>query len=195
MKIRQGFVSNSSSSSFIVPIPKKLPKDKKSWLDYFGFLGDERLIAYYDDENITAGYFISTILSEGEVLTKEQFIERVRSRIYWDSSPWRGDNWVFGKPICSKKLLDKYIALEKEKNALGWGQENKEERDILLNKIDLVDKKIATEWANNWLKEKKIDLRKYNLYEFDHEDKPAESRVMHDGEPYRNVVYMRISNH
>lgn len=46
MKIRQGFVSNSSSSSFIVAFPKDMEVTKEAIKDYV--FGDKKYIHYYD---------------------------------------------------------------------------------------------------------------------------------------------------
>ena len=61
MKIRAGFVSNSSSSSFIVAFPKDIKLTKESIKDYL--FGEQKFITNYDD-SITTDEATNIILKD-----------------------------------------------------------------------------------------------------------------------------------
>lgn len=81
MKIRHGFVSNSSSSSFVVAFPKK-PETVEEMRELL-FKDVQSFPAPYDDHNYPATQIAEIVLRDmGEPLTDEQAIEELVAG-YW----------------------------------------------------------------------------------------------------------------
>lgn len=102
MKIRQGFVSNSSSSSFMVGLPKGLKeKEKKALL--LGKMGiDESSFFFSAAKNI-----IECILSSECIRTREKLVKELYASS-WESvlEDYR-EGKLFNK--CKEKGLDFYM--------------------------------------------------------------------------------------
>lgn len=108
MKIRNGFVSNSSSSSFVVAFPKK-PENSADVLEFM-FGGREGGISVYDYEGLSHAQISSTVfddISRGNAkkADKEAIVEAFVGRyhyypqshnVYWENreSDGLGGAWV-----------------------------------------------------------------------------------------------------
>jgi hypothetical protein len=64
MKIRQGFVSNSSSSSFVVAFPRGFTPTKKAILDYVFGDRDEVTVHWGEPDRMPVGRAASAILAQ-----------------------------------------------------------------------------------------------------------------------------------
>jgi len=79
MKKRNGFVSNSSSSSFILSLPKR-PETKEELFNYMFFEGDVRYNDPYDDRSYPIEDAVSAVmdqLKDQNSMTIEQMAEEI----------------------------------------------------------------------------------------------------------------------
>jgi hypothetical protein len=76
MKRRKGFVSNSSSSSFILSIPRK-PKDKEDLFNFMFFDGDTEYVDPYEDKSYPMEDVVSAVMSQlvdQKPMTKDEMV-------------------------------------------------------------------------------------------------------------------------
>ena len=129
MKIRNGFVSNSSSSSFVVAFPKK-PKTAKDVLKYM-FDGKEGGVGleYYDEglsyKQVTDRVFMDIDLGNAVKGTMDKVVDVFSGRYHYYSSNggvmlWGGTSDEYGGQWSGqrdryygfdKKLMEKYLSL------------------------------------------------------------------------------------
>jgi hypothetical protein len=111
MKIRSGFVSNSSSSSFIVAFPKK-PKTEADVLNMM-FKGnpDEVIMPSWGDTGMTTKAIASQVFKDLKDTkpTKKELREDFEGRYYVSNGTlyWQGEEYF----ASSKELVDKLIQL------------------------------------------------------------------------------------
>ena len=182
VKIRNGFVSNSSSSSFIVAIPKDISskEDLQSYL--FGDRG-----WYYNvnawHENDTPGWPIETVMQT----------------VYTD--------WCNSKPLTLDEMVDEYSSgytdeyeqaeqivkeeygvkgfwdLGKDDYMEAWERQRDELRNLAIDKILKFVK------DNN-------DILIKNFYKFEYSDNDGELHsALEHGDLFDNVPHLRISHH
>ena len=131
MKIRNGFVSNSSSSSFIVALPKKPKNIEEMRQLLFGNDKETPLFAPFDDATFSQQQVAETVFADLKTAIKENKVAEEISHGYFEGYPqhdysWRKDEtdddrqkrWQEEtKKVTSaaQKLADKFIADNKGK--------------------------------------------------------------------------------
>jgi len=197
MKIRNGFVSNSSSSSFIVGFTS-IPETKGQLLDIM-FPKD---MEYLDGETSVSSV-VSRVwqdLEGAKPMTKEEIIEELQCGTYEDGiySNWqyealrKKETEVMNK--IDKKFCEKYkCTTEKCYDYKDWNKELNTARDkfwedqrklsLKLAKEFMKDNFTTKEWIN------KIPIK------FEYEDHGAFGCVMEHGDIFRNLPHIRISKH
>jgi hypothetical protein len=201
MKSRTGFVSNSSSSSFLIALPYQ--KTTRTYTDIKKFF-NKKLITN-STEDIFATYLLGC-LNNRKVWSKKELVRFFDSCVngYFGSifdetnETWTNAQWIWinGEPDCNQELKNKYIKLDKEYYYdEKITDKEKKEKYLELNKISL---KIAKQWLKNWLKKnninwKEFDENTHDLFIFSHEDKGQFACI--DQEDIFTVPFMRSSNH
>jgi len=169
MKIRNGFVSNSSSSSFIVAFQKK-PESTEETLKMLGL--DEHVSCFGNAIHgfEAANRVYEDILDEESNLTDEEAIELLSNEVYWEAS-------------------EKY---EKEHGKLSWDESNPDNRQERWDTIDKICKEKAKVMWENFKKQNKNSL----FYQFCYSDNDGTLyTVMEHGEIFSELPYIRISQH
>jgi hypothetical protein len=133
MKIRQGFVSNSSSSSFVILLPKNFDPDM-----------------YVDNMEDSE---IEKILSDHDVKSKKK-IKEYLTMLVKDKGIYSGDNYK-AFYMCSD-VLDEFVITEVEGGPDDGSITllSEKERERLKN---LLNKEIRYDKLNNINKEEKLD--------------------------------------
>jgi hypothetical protein len=194
MKVRDGFVSNSSSSSFIIALDK-VPKSVEDVKSTF-FPRREYIKADYYDEVLTADEAAAKIwnqLKDEKPLTKTKILEEILSG-YFDGYPerqWGGrPSNDFQKEFREKngkciQECDKSHKEEYEK----WSKMLRKERDE--------DDKQVKQAGKEYLKfnEPMFKSRKVFVVNFGDSHGTEVCGVMEHGNAFQNVQHLRISHH
>jgi len=122
MKIRNGFVSNSSSSSFVVAFPSE-PKDQEDLREMM-FDSGERTISYYD-YSCDVERVVDEVFRDLKKATIKDMVESVNNG-WFDG---RADSWD------RTKNLSYAIPEEKEEIDKIWEENEKENEKIAKNII------------------------------------------------------------
>lgn len=165
MKFRNGFVSNSSSSSFIVAFPR-IPLNEESVREMM-FDSDDR-------KEITLEYY-------DHVMT----IEQIASRVFSDIQ----DSSII--PINEEAI---YSAFEEDYAIDYFDDYQRATTDEERNKIrEDADKQNEIESKKN-AKKFLEDTKGQFVYEFEYHDDSNEALLEH-GDIFRNLPHIQISNH
>jgi hypothetical protein len=175
MKVRSGFVSNSSSSSFVVVFDKK-PKSKGELFKLM--FGDKDLddhINYYDDichlSEVVEHVYQQLQLQEKSAVIKD-VSEKLRSRYHygWLSKnsgtitregrlvhgpKWHLDDKESNYCGTNKKDLEILIDLMKKQDQLSYDESTDKDRQKLYDDIDKLVKKISMNDARQFIKDHK----------------------------------------
>jgi hypothetical protein len=126
MKIRQGFVSNSSSSSFIVVFPK-VPENKED-VHQILFRGKEGGLSVYDKDGLSFNQISEIVYNDiKSPVTKDELIELFSHRYHY--SPSTGNCTLMG--IRTDELGGQWYGQDEE----FWGTDKKllyEFRDLVI---------------------------------------------------------------
>ncbi len=153
MKIRNGFVSNSSSSSFIIAFPKK-PKTFEDIRKYI--FGDIEGNDLYQDSDISYNEISKHIFKVIKKASKKEIISNLAPRLYY--SPSFGPHFRINKYCGSdQKLVDDLVSLFTKR---------KQEEDIIINKEkQFINNAIPlVKYASKTMGSDDESIRRYNNY-------------------------------
>lgn len=217
MKIRHGFVSNSSSSSFIVVFPKHIGSAENMGKILFrGDWNPDQQVLVYDNTGPTQQEIADRVYAdycEGKKESAETRRERLISmfandmEINWNA--WSDESlvefMVKTRPpkdimdlVTEERKLDKERIECMKRHEKGYLQETKESRKINNRISDIWSEKsakirvLATTKADSYLK----THSDYTILclEYGDESGPFESTIEH-GDTFKNLISKRISNH
>lgn len=206
MQIRQGFVSNSSSSSFLVGFKRK-PKTPEE-LKQIMFPNDNGYIAYYDHsmsvhEIVQRVY--NDLVSQIKPLTQSQIIEEINGG-YYDgcpdfysmSKPWRETSNRIADEFCelfnktsSKKITTMYS--EEAKDHPEYSKYYERCHKAIQEEYEEI-RKVRKEYAVSYYNSIKNIFKGLKVYVFSYADDSGESLLEH-GDIFMNVPHVRISHH
>lgn len=173
MKTRHGFVSNSSSSSFVVKFPKvpKSAEDVKNML----FIDQEYYYSPYDNERWT--------------------VEEVANTVWSDICDQEKNNMEKAKEILSGGSYDD----EDAPNYYEFSINGNIDWDAYNTACDIyADKKMKEFFNNRKLKLKKINKEEvdevFYCFEYSDSDSSYYSALEH-GNLFQNLEYIKVSNH
>jgi DNA-binding ferritin-like protein (Dps family) len=199
MKIRNGFVSNSSSSSFLVAFaskPKSIEELRKL------MFGDEKILSYpsWDtgrEENIQHSTYdiaelVFNIIQQSKPLDTKGIIEEISSG-YFDGHPDYADYQEESKRI-EKDFYEKYKkSIWDCKDDENLGHEWKRWREVDTREWKEY-KKACEEAAKEYYKKFKSTLNKGDVYYFSFSDNDGQAYLEH-GEIFSLLPHIQISHH
>jgi len=190
MKIRNGFVSNSSSSSFVVGF-EKIPETIEETMHMMFKEGERSVCAYNEDYHVyEIAEQVFKDMNEKEPITKEQFIEAISSG-WFDGYP-EHDYTVKTPPQIFRSEWEKENPGEKiwdnEEASNKWSELINiewEKQEKLINKAAMI--LVEKEWP---------ELKHLHCYHFIYGDEggPFFSTMEH-GNIFRHLPHLQISHH
>lgn len=206
MKTRNGFVSNSSSSSFIVLFPNK-PKtrDELKSMMFPKYDGNERIKSDYCDQYLTVWQVVDRVFSDMNNGQKDR-INTVKDALNGHIEEIDSDTMVdILREIwheTSGKESEIYRQLVKEYGDEKWDSNKKDPKYKELVKARIESEKACKKYFRKRISTtKKLynDFREryeYHLYQrvFEYGDRYGEN-ILENGWIFRNVPHIKISNH
>lgn len=166
-KIRAGFVSNSSSSSFVVAFPKDLEMTTEAVKKYL--FGDKKAIGYYN-------YAITTEDAAERVLCDIKEQKPNRKKVLLEAL----DGWLHGSPDYEDFKVYKDVN-KKHEYDVDWEAYEKA--------MDEYKVKVFEEFKKNLPKG-------MNIYSFEYSDNDGEFFcTMEHGDIFENVPHIKVSRH
>ena len=203
MKIRKGFVSNSSSSSFLVVWDKKPGSVEEVHQILFDGLDTH---SYWDD-HFDAKKLSEIIFNDTQEATEKQILEEIRSSYYFED--WNNKNvWRYVGYKADKKLLEEYAKNKIELNRQidfyesmykEYSEKDKEfiQRKVKLERVNQVETELTKREKD--LLEIKAELEKYKKLSWDRNDtnklvKDSYNKMMEDFKDKFFAVYSYSDN-
>lgn len=171
MKIRSGFVSNSSSSSFVVAFPH-MPKDKED-LRMMLFNKDEEYIGPWGDQSFDIEQIVDIVLNDIE-------------------KQCPNDMMKIGSAMEGYGMYDDVTAPKDPYDQKGFHKLSQAEQDKLLNEFYRETEKFAMEKTRQFMNTHNGCL----VYVFDYSDNDGElMSAMEHGSLFMRLPHIRISHH
>jgi len=174
MKIRHGFVSNSSSSSFIVAFEQR----PRTLHDLQGVLFDEDQTHYcsscYEDS-----WGVASIAEAVNVQFRKQ-------------EPLDLDGVI--EVVCSGYIHHIHRILEREFPYRYDPNETHEERRVYLEKREARERELAHEFITDWMLKPEVRGKELYVFEFSDGDGPM-NRAMEHGDLFKNLPHIHVSHH
>lgn len=197
MKTRNGFVSNSSSSSFVIALPKKLEWWKLADILYpTDAEGKKPGVTtpydwHHDVDYNSATTLITQQIENQKPLTKSQLIKEIASG-YFDGRP----DWPFnGRADEIRKEYHEATGKNfyDDDTPKAWKDRHEKVQQQEWDQYDKDTLKAATKLANEMLKG---PFKGKNLFVCSFSDNDGGIfTVMEHGDTFRNVPHIRISHH
>lgn len=202
MKIRNGFVSNSSSSSFIVALNKK----PESASEVLAMLDLPEFISPYQDQVITANRAADIVFDDIQSYEyNEEDLAKLFAEVLYScvpSSYHRGDEKGARKllPEEAKELWETYLKVRKSQDSsekwysLPDGEKKEKLRAAywaINEEVDKLHYDLGVVAAKEFLRKNKDKF----IFCVEYEDHSTEGTIMEHGEIFRNVKHFRISHH
>jgi hypothetical protein len=202
MKIRNGFVSNSSSSSFIVALNKK----PESAQEVMSILDLPEYISPYQDQVLPAERVAGLVFDDIQSYEhNEEDLAKLFSEVLYSYCP---SEYSRGNETMALKLLNEdavelwetYVKESKDqRSAEKWvslpeGEKKEKFRDEWHASNDRQDKMqndLGAIAAKEFLRKNKDKF----IFCVEYEDHSPEGTIMEHGEIFRNVTHFRISHH
>lgn len=198
MKTRIGFVSNSSSSSFIVGFEHR-PADK---FELFKMMfGDDICgnVSVYDDYSMLKNDIVERVWNDlqeqDEPMTNDEIIDEIASG-YFDGYP----DGAFSSRA-SEQIANDYR--KKFGNAIheDYKTRNKEKRALVDKYYELSRKemdeysKLIKDAAKEYFLKKKVLIKGRECFRFEYEDGSESGTVMEHGGIFDRIPHIKVSHH
>ena len=201
MKKRSGFVSNSSSSSFLLGFEKlpQSPEELRELLwpsetvlecyDYYVAIDEAAKIVFHD---------IKQFLESEDIENKDPAVELMSGSFiseYYDLPSWASTPET-------ERMKHDYLCVENEMWSMKWPSESASEseratfrkiRDALWDKGRRMHKELADKIYNMW-REKNPKITQVIIVEYSDNDSTT-SCVLEHGDVFQAIPHLRISKH
>jgi hypothetical protein len=178
MKIRSGFVSNSSSSSFVVCFPRKPESVDDVQEMLFG--SNENYYPYNFKEVYTAKQVSETVWKD--ICTVGEATEEQVSDIFENM----GDDYTTIEAFEFERMCedrDDDRIPDFNTNSKKWSEWNR--------KYAMARRKAAVAEAKKWL----LGKEDYCVYTFEFHDDTSYGSALEHGELFRRLIHKKVSNH
>jgi len=173
MKIRQGFVSNSSSSSFIVPFPKNLKVNTDNVHEFlFGSKTPTNVVNQYNEHTIPSYDAVKTIIS---AMRRQKFSFKNRQRVLEEAI----NGYIQGEPEWEDLCDANTLMLD-----------DIDELDKLFKQFNEAISAYRTNALNSCLKQWGPDV---DVYVFDFDDNDEWGATMEHGDVFSRVPHLKVS--
>lgn len=202
MKIRNGFVSNSSSSSFIVVLDKK----PESAQEVLSVLDLPEYVSPYQDQCLPANRIADYVFQDIQnYKNNEEHLEKLFVEIIYDYAPAKYHR-VEGKEVWklipeeAGELWKKYkeVRENQEASSNSYKLPNGEKREKMEKDYDSFSNEayeIQQKLGALAFKKFQENVKDKFIFCVEYEDHTLAGTVMEHGEIFRNVTHFRISHH